>query len=213
MIKKEMNNFIQVVNETIKNCERLCFIDKEKKLQEEAIFILENLREKNGERKNEVVNLNNEEVAKHLLCTEKQLECLINELKMWVALKNDKPNDAWDFFVNAQDSADIVNKIINIDGYIEKLNCLEKILFPPQNFVSTTSTVRDARCSICHHIYDECGHEAGEIYMGEICHTVVKEIKKHKEISLTEEPACKKNRITAITENGVRRDFMTWKII
>jgi len=77
-----------------------------------------------------------------MLSLENLIEAMINELKMWIALKEDNPNEAWDFLINAQSAVRTAIRThsiaidLNAEEYMNRLHLLEKLLFPPQIFSS-----------------------------------------------------------------------------
>ena len=154
-----------------------------------------------------------------MLSLENLIDAMINELKMWIALKEDNPNEAWDFLINAQSAvrtaaqAHSIAIDLNAEGYANKLHLLEKLLFPPQMFFSPGLIIEKAECSICGKEYGECEHIVGKAYMGKMCYKIITKIKEMKEVSIVEEPANKHARMLQFTDEGVTRDFMTWRRI
>jgi hypothetical protein len=79
--------------------------------------------------------------------------------------------------------------------------------------MSTGLIIEHTDCSICGEIYDECDHVAGRAYMGRICSQVVRGIREVTEVSIVEHPADKRCRVFNFTDNGIKRDLMTWRIM
>jgi hypothetical protein len=137
---------------------------------------------------------------------------------MWIALKNDDFNKAWDYLIEAQSNARTALQAhhiateLNLEKYTEKLYLLEKLLFPPQMFLSQGLIIKESKCSICGKEYGECEHIIGKAYMGQMCNRIITKAEL-KEVSVVKEPANKHARVLTVTDNGVTRDFMTWKII
>ena len=96
-----------------------------------------------------------------------------------------------------------------MDEYAEKLLLLEKLLFPPQLFLSPSLVVGTVKCSICNEDYETCSHIVGKAYVGQICHVTVRDVRKISEISIVKEPANKLARVSQFTEGGVTRDYLT----
>jgi hypothetical protein len=121
-------------------------------------------------------------------------------------------------FIEAQSNARTalqahhIAKDLNLEKYTEKLYLLEKLLFPPQMFLSLGLIIKESKCSICGKEYGECKHIVGKAYMGQMCNRIITK-SEVKEVSVVEEPANKHARILTVTDNGVTRDLMTWEII
>jgi hypothetical protein len=80
-------------------------------------------------------------------------------LEMWVLLKEDKPNEAWNKLAEAQQSLDIAQRILfdpDTRDFIRHLFNVESVVFPPQTFFSTAYTYTKAYCSICNKVYGTC---------------------------------------------------------
>lgn len=134
---------------------------------------------------------------------------------MYLDLKNDLPESAWNHLVDAQKhaaAAMCAHPIAShLNNHIAKLHAVEKLLFPPQSFLSIGSIVGFTECSICGESYDECSHITGRPYMGGLCGVICKHV-QIQEVSFVTEPADKKCRVTHFSDRGGRRNQMTWKI-
>jgi hypothetical protein len=212
---KQAESSIKEFDENVLKYEKFCFMSRGQEFQQDAIENLTTYKEKIIGMKEEMIKLKDEESANAMLSLEKMTKALINELKMWIALKEEEPNKALDFLIDAQNAArtamqahDIAKRL---EDYIKKLHLLEKLLFPPQTFFSTAFIVESAKCSICGEEYGECEHVVGKAYMGKICYRLLK-IKEIKEVSIVEEPADKKARVYVFSNGGVTRDYMTWRV-
>lgn len=199
-------------------CQRFCFMSRAKELQLEACEKLSNFRKEASTLKKQMVAVTDEDSANAMLSFERTIDALIDELKMWIALKDDDPNSAWNHLINAQDAVRTAilahHEAYCLEGYIERLHVLEQLLFPPQIFMSSSMAIESQECSICGEEYGECNHIMGKAYTGRMCTLIIKKIKELKEVSVVSEPADKKCRVYNITDaDGVKRDFMTWRII
>ncbi len=218
-MNKKIESFLKEFIETIKEYEKFCFMSRGKEFQQEAVKKLTMLKQKVTPLKEQMIKIKDEDSANTMLSLENLIDAKINELKMWIALKEDEPNEAWDFLINAQSAVRTAAQAHNIaidlnaEGYANKLHLLEKLLFPPQIFFSPSFIIKKAECSICGKEYGECEHIVGKAYMGKMCYKIVKEIKEIKEISIVEEPANKRARMLQFTDEGVTRDFMSWRRI
>src|ERR1700749_2513574 len=200
----------------IENVEGLRFATRAKELQVEAIAQLQSFKAKAKELKAEKVAEGIEDLANRMLSYEQTLQALIQELRMWVALKEDKSDEAWDALIDAQIAARIAVRAHNISRhlwvFIKRLHALEKLLFPPVAFMSVGVLIKHSTCSICDSDYGDCDHLKGKVYMGEICGQVVRDAKL-LEVSIVPKPADKHCRILQFTDNGVTRDVLTWRVI
>jgi hypothetical protein len=133
---------------------KYCYFTIAIEFQVKAIKKLNDHKNKVIDLKEKSINSNEEVKAKILLGIELLIEALINELKMWIALKNDKTDIAWDLLANAENcaisaykSCDLTLKMNSDDlDYIRKLYSIEDIIFPHQIFVSPTFIVENLEC-------------------------------------------------------------------
>ncbi len=150
-----------------------------------------------------------------LLACEEAVRAMRSELLMWIALKDDNPNAAWDYLVEAEMAARTVVQVhVVMDGmeeYISRLHSLEQLLFPRALFFSIGGVVEASECSICGAEYGSCNHLAGEAYMGKVCARVITKLQAVRELSVVTEPANKRCRIYSFSEGGVTRDVMSWR--
>lgn len=217
MMKNQVDEFLKNLLEVVKESQILGYMTRDKKLQEETITKLTNLKEEATKLKEKAIGLQDENYANLMLSIECLSDALTNELSMWVYLKNEDPNTAWNLLINAQDwiSASIhASEIpgLNQEGYMNKLSVIEQVIFPPQTFMSPGMVVESSKCSLCNNDYSECEHIAGKAYMGKFCQQIPK-IKEFTEASLVGYPYDKKARVTSFGEgDGLARDIMTWKV-
>jgi hypothetical protein len=97
----------------------------------------------------------------------------------------------------------------SLNGYLQRLEVYEKLLFPQMMFSSVGGIVKKSECSICGTDYDECDHIKGNYYMGEMCCRIISEMEL-EEVSMVENPANKGCRALTIQDNnGDVIDLMT----
>lgn len=201
---------------TLNDCGRFTFLSRGVEFQRDAILTLQSLYKEGQEIKRQAVAICDEDLANQTLCYELMVQSLTQELKMWIAFKEDQPDEAWDHLVAAQSYARSANRVYevgkNLEQYVNKLTILENLLFPPQTFMSIGGIVRKAECSICQGEYGQCDHVKGRPYMGEICARVIKEIDL-KEVSLVDDPANRHCRVTSFESENGHRSIMTWRTI
>ena len=92
-----------------------------------------------------------------------------------------------------------------------RLDAIEKLVFPPQIFLSTGMIVRSEICSICEKDYADCEHLVGMPYWGRFCFRRLKDIRPDH-VAIVEEPANKLCRLTHFSAEGGMRNRMTWRI-
>ena len=96
---------IDEADKIIKECYKFCYFTRDKKFQKESINELNKLKNEIISLKEDSIKLKKELSAKNFLGMEILIESIINELKMWIALKENKPDMAWNFLIDAQDTA------------------------------------------------------------------------------------------------------------
>lgn len=202
--------------ETVAECERFCYAARAREFQVESIANLGTLESAISALKAEMVEVGDEDAANCLLSLGLAAGALRLELNMWVALKDDDAALAWNSLVDAQSRASNAIRAHavshHLERYVQRLEDLERLLFPPMTFMSVGMVIRESRCSICGSEYGDCDHVKGEVYMGEMCG---REITRADltDISIVPRPANKRARLTVISDAGTRRDLLTWRVI
>lgn len=213
---EDIESFVVEINETIAEISKFCYFVRDIKFQQESILILRDLIERIVVVRKEAARASDEDQANRMFGAEMFLHSLINELDMWIALKEDRPDEAWNSLVEAQSRVEILLgfnvDINNLKSQAIRLFHLEKLLFPPQLFMSSGTVETAGTCSICSSTYGECGHIKGRAYMGELCVRIVDEILSVTEVSIVKNPADKRCRAFEIPDGNVSRDAMTWEI-
>lgn len=205
------------LNQKVDEYQPLCYMTRARELQVTACDDLRAFRREISETKREAQEGNEEGAANAFLAFENIIDTLVSELEMWIALKDDDPNLAWENLVDAEFGA--VHAVRahpvaqHIGEYVKRLNVLEHILFPPQVFVSPGMIIGDAECSICHSRYGECEHVKGRAYMGEFCGRILKDI-TFTEVSMVDEPVDKRCRVLSFSRDGKTMiDRMTHRVV
>lgn len=204
---EDVNKFQEEFNDAVHAGQRLCFITRGKELQVEARDTLASVSTKAGQLKETAIANEYEDVANALLSLEAMANAIINELNMWITIKEENYAEAWDFLVNAQTSAiaamcahDIAN---HLEGYVAHLSALEKHIFPNHGFLSIGAIVQKSECSICGQEHGTCDHLVGKPYMGKMCCEVVTECEL-EEISFVKIPGNKQCRVMSFTDDDGR---------
>ena len=199
-------NFIIEFNELIKKSETFLWIARDSELQREACENLESVLPKIVEEKKKAIENNDEDYANQLL----GCECVANSLL-------EEPEKAWNHLVAAQMKANDASKAHGdfqcFEHHSSRLEMIERIVFPPQCFVSSGMIVHKQECSVCGQDYDECEHAAGKPYMGEFCSIIARD-SRIDHFAIVENPADKCCRLSHINDvDGMSRNTMTWKIV
>ena len=207
--------FSEVYNHVAVDCQKYCFTTRAIELQIEAYDRLSTLRQQASELKKRMVSIKDEDAANAMLSFESMIDAVSHELRMWILLKEDDPDAAWDALVEAQGAARRAmhahSFAAHLEGYVSHLHILETHLFPVQLFLSIGTLIKSSRCSICDREYEECDHIAGRPYMGEMCGRII-ENAHLQEVSIVDVPANKHARAFQMTDgDGIRRHVMSWR--
>ena len=216
-LSQDIAAFQKEFKETVVACQKFCFITRAREFQVEARDRLIPLKAKAKQLKERAIAGEQEDIANALFSFEETTQALINELSMWIALKDDEPATAWDFLVSAQTATIAAMRAHSVadhlEGYSLHLSALEKHMFPNHGFLSIGAIVKKSECSICGQEFGECDHLKGKPYMGRICNEYVTEYEL-EETSIVFNPGIKHNRIISITDDeGITRDTLTWQVI
>ena len=196
--------FVEEFNQVVQKSENFLCITRCSALQRQALENLKSTEAMIETAKGEAIADNDEDLANLLLGFQCVVVALSNELEMWLLLKDEEPDAAWDKLVAAQmssvDAARAHSDFSHLTRNNERLEVIEKIVFPPQMFVSTCMIVQSQVCSICEQEYEECSHLIGHPYMGELCYVIAKDLSVDH-VAIVECPADKRCRITGKTTN------------
>lgn len=208
----EKARFIQKINKAIRECESLLFITRCSDLQRRALDSIRRESEAVTKAKAAAIKEEDEEYANALLGLQCVIAALTLELRMYLALKDEDPDEAWDHLVGAQNALAAATRAH--EGFQhcrirwKRLQTIEEIVFPSQVYTSVGTVVHKLECSICREDYEQCEHLSGLPYMGEMCSTIVTSAELDH-VSLVEEPADKRCRITTVGLEGIQRNWMT----
>lgn len=143
------------------------------------------------------------------------IEALKSELHMIICLKENKMDAAWGALIQAQSQISIAagNHPLNsedLNGFMNRLDSYEKLLFPKMVFASVGGIIKKTRCSICEQEYEDCDHMKGKFYSGKLCVREIHEMEL-EEVSFVENPASKLNRQLGTIYNGKEVNVLTLK--
>jgi hypothetical protein len=208
-------NSAAAFNSMVKEVAVLLSIARSGALQREAC---ETLYAQSGQLANEkakAIAAQDEDLANLLLGHQCANRSLLAELRMYLLLKEEKPDDAWEQLILAQESATDAARahpdLAHFVHQVEKLEAIEHLVFPPQVFISSGLLVANQECSICSAEYGECDHLSGKPYMGEFCHIVARNFSVDH-VAIVDSPADKRCRVTSFSVEGGKRNRMTWLV-
>ena len=212
MMTNEQNRFVLSVNETIRECERFLFVTRCSDLQRRALDAINQNLEDLSKVKVRAIEKGDEVYANVLLGMECVTVAIASELRMYLALKAEDPDAAWNHLVDAQNALAAACRVD--EGFKhcrirwEKLRAFEKVVFPFQVFMSVGTIVKKLVCSICGGDYDQCQHLAGLPYMGKLCGWIATSADLDH-IAIVDEPADRRCRVMTFRSGGLEYNCMT----
>jgi len=218
-LTQRCNDLIKDAVEFTTKCQSHCFITRDKKIQEQLRDELNPRIQACSTLKTEAIEASKESIANALLSVEFIFKAVYNDLSVWIALKEDKCDDAWDHLITAQGFVRCAMKshsnLTGLENYSRRLHDVERIVFPGQIFVSSALVVKSYTCSICAEEYGECGHVVGRAYMGEMCSKIPKGITSVDHVGVMRESDPQDKRCRAVTsrDGGNDRDTLTWRTV
>jgi hypothetical protein len=214
-MNKKLLEYREIADEVFKRAGNHSCLTRSESVQKENIEILNVFLEETLEKKNNAIEKKDNELANGYASFELVINSMICELKMWIELKKKKYNEAWDLLIESQDYGIRAMQAHEINGhlqlYLNRLEIIEKLIFPPQLFMSDRSIVSECKCSICSSDIQECEHIIGRFYMGDQCYEIVGKLESINGIDFVQEPASKRCRITTAQRDGKDVDYMTFE--
>ena len=160
-------------NAAAARAQRLAFFMCDIALQKAEVIELELTGETIRRAKRAAILAGKEFAANSFLGCEALLKSVTWELRMWIALKEQRPHDAWVALVEAREHACLGLRTPiaspGVVGFAGRLETLEHALFPFLQFVSAGLTHSGGTCSICRKPFRTCPHVEGRIYCGRVC--------------------------------------------
>ena len=207
--------FVRLFNAAIDQAEVHLWITRDSDLQRDCIRTIAGLQTQAADLKKQAAEAQDESVANLLLGYESVFTALAAEVDMYLLLKSERPDSAWDSLVSAQmaiaDALRAHSAFSHLTRKLTNLEAIEHIFFPPQVFTSTGMIVKRQDCSICGKEYEDCDHLIGKPYLGEICHVVVRDC-EIDHVAFVENPADKRCRALSFSTDEGMRNRMTWRI-
>jgi len=135
------------------------------------------------------------------------------ELRAYLHMKDGDMSAAWNAIVDARGASYAAIRADSMYSDVCKTRIahfdeMEKLLFPPQLFLSAGGVVKSSECSICNADYRNCNHIAGRIYNGQFCSRIVTKFIPN-EVSIVKDPADRKCRATSFSEGNEKYDTLT----
>lgn len=216
LISKKVQPLYQEFLALSNDASTLTFLPRGIELQRDTQKALEVFDSKAQEFLDDAAGRGVEDDANQTLALQLLSRALESELSMWISLKEERWDEAWVSLVDAQESAQMAvqaNPIalkLNAANYLEKLEAIESVVFPPQAFNSMAYTAVFV-CSVCGQEYERCEHVEGRAYLGKLCLPMATELKSIEEVSVVKKPKNKRSRITEFGDGDVMRNKMTWR--
>lgn len=214
-MNNKLPSFVEEFNKALGEATVFLSITRCSELQRGAVESLNEFQSKVLEMKSKAIADSDENLANMLLGYECVIVSLMAELEMWILLKQDDPDNAWNSLVEAQMSS--IHAVRAHAGFshliqhFQRLEAIEQLVFPPQVFISSGMIVKHQECSICGDEYENCEHLKGKPYMGKFCCIIVRDAKLDH-ASIVEHPADKRCRVMNVDAEGGKRNWMSRRI-
>lgn len=215
MEASKINGIIEQFNKQANDAACLVFIARDSSLQRACVSNLEAVHALIDAARREAASEGDANAANFLLGLKCAAIAFASELQVYLRLKDEKPEEAWDALIDTQDAFAAALRADRRFAFLEpaatRAKELETYLFPPQMFLSAGMIVRKQVCSICDEDYSECDHLEGLPYCGEFCAVQLAEVEADH-VAIVEEPANRRCRITSFSVPGGTRNRMTWVV-
>lgn len=211
IINIAVKNIFDEFDNVAKQSQNIAIFSRDIGLQKEEVLIIDLFIEKLDKLMLEQGLI--EEELNLLLFLKFTIESVKLEIQMIICLKENKTDIAWSALIQAQTHISIAAKnhpfdAEQLNGFINRLDLYEKLLFPKVMFASVGGIFKKTKCSICELEYEECDHMKGKFYSGKLCIREIHEMEL-EEASLVENPASKMNRQLSIDYKGKNVDIFT----
>src|SRR5690606_13161187 len=212
-------SFDEILNEYIDfvdSCGKFNLFTRSKRIQSEKVVECEHYLQVIKSYKKQAIDKGVEALANELF----HMQCMVNasrsSLLMWIALKEERFNDAWSALVDAQEYISIALKIKDYEGVrnLEKrLQAAEESIFPGWSLYNSPGFVETiGNCSICGELFSLCDHVENQIYMGQLCQRIDRKIVRTDHFAFVQNPRDRRCIITKILEDdGQEIDYFTWE--
>ncbi len=197
----------------------LNFLVRATELQKEQVKKLENFKKQIKAFKYQAIERKNEFFANSFFHFQCSLNSISSVLNMWVALKEERYQDAWSLLIDAQEYISVALRASDnhygLEEYIKRLEDIEKTIFPGWKLFNSLGIIETCgNCSICGEVFDDCDHLEGLIYIGRLCQRVNRKPIEINHSALVYIPQDKRCIITKLsTEEGRMQDYMTLRFL
>lgn len=205
------DEMLKAADEVLEEALSYGYVSIGRELQEEAIARVTSFQSQIEQQRKAAIVRKDEESADLAWIVGRFAAGICEFLSMWVHIKNDQMESAWDALVNAQGNLEAALKLRHAEGLFHlnrNLHAIEILLFPPCKFVSSSILYGSTDCGICGSEYGECDHVSGRLYMGEMCCQVVRNIMHADHVAIVDHPEDKRLRFPAVV-NGEDRCSLT----
>ena len=214
-MNESIQSIVERLNAVIREAESMTVITRCSELQQNAVESLNGLQSEILVLKNQAIEEQEEGIANMFLGYQCVCRSLIAQLEMWVLLKQEDPDSAWNKLIVAQEAAVAAVRadsgFSHVRQYYQRLEAIEELVFPPQVYTSSGTITQQLECSICGREYEDCEHLIGKPYTGEFCHVIIQDFKLDH-VAIVDHPADKRCRITSFHDEGGVRNRMTWRV-
>lgn len=214
-VKVTLKQVIEHFNSCIAEAEVFCCLARSSRLQLEQCLALDKQLSEATRVKRQAIDRKDEERANLFLGFECVIGAVRSELLMWILLKCDKPNEAWDQYVSARmacvDAMRAHKGFTHCEQRLEAMTELEGKLFPPQVFMSAGFVSDRLDCSVCGERYSKCEHVRGKPYMGMFCE-IIHRNPRGDHVSIVKEPEDRRCRVVSFKTRDGHKDRMSWEI-
>lgn len=214
-LEMTVKQLIDHFNKGIREAENFSCIARSSKFQIDQCLALDLLLHNATRIKREIAHRGEEEYANLFLGFECVIGAIRSELMMWILLKRDMPNEAWDRLVAAQmaylDATRAHSGFAHCEVRLMELEQIEGHMFPPQVFTSAGFVSDWVDCSICGEQYAKCEHLRGKPYMGEFCE-VIHRNPRADHVAVVKHPADKRCRVVSFNTKEGHRDKLSWEV-
>jgi len=211
----EADPVVGEVNAAINGVLAALHITHASELQHAALADLDALHERLEVETQSAIANQDEARANLMLGFKCVISSLGSEIQMWLLLKSEEPEAAWDCLIEAQNAALSAGRahpgFAHLDEHFQRLEAIEQLLFPPQVFMSSGLIVGRQTCSICQADYEACDHVPGRPYWGRFCQIQSHDIQLDH-AAVVEHPADKRCRLISRPVEGGHRNYMTGRI-
>jgi hypothetical protein len=204
----------EMVRQTVEGGYRLCYASCCSKLQIIERDNLATIHHKLEKYRDEGISAQKETQANAAFVNLCFVDAIIGYLQLWLLIKEDRMDEAWGQLVEAQELLQCALRFVSnktFQNCLRELVTLEHLLFPPQQFLSSSHYFSCAICTICNSEYGECDHVAGRLYMGQECVRQIHEITGADHIAFVENPRDKRCRWTKVRKNGFMYCTLTFR--